>query len=147
MFDFETDFTIDYNANDFLEGNQVDTVSSIFAAPTSQTDFNSGGSWDPLKVLTAGAAVVRSVAGSIAQIASIPGQVKVQSAVAEQGNALAMQSLATQGALAKIQDATKIAEATAAYKRAAGITDSSWILILTAAAVGLAAVALFMRKG
>jgi hypothetical protein len=122
---------------------------SAVAVPTSQTDFNVAGLiGDAKSVLTSGAAAVTSVATGIGAVEQARATASFNSAAAAQAQSLGLQQLQTQGTVAKLQNATQVAQAQSMYNRAAGIiaSPSGLAVILAIASVVIGAMALRRKK-
>lgn len=118
--------------------------------PTVQPDFNQGGSSNPLSILAGGVPLVTSIAQGIAAINTASATADVNKAVAAQNAQLSLSQIQTQGAIAKLQNATQLAVAQKAYNQAAGIgtpmIGSGLVIVLGVAGLVLAAMQLYSRK-
>ena len=141
----ETGFVMFANDADALvqAQNMAQNLAAI-AAPQSQPDFNGGGG-DAIAVLNGVAATVSSVGGAIQRLMQLPQEYRFNAAAAAQGQALGMQTLATAGKIATLQNQAQLARAQQEYAKAAGIGTVS-PLVLVVGVAGLALVALMVLR-
>jgi hypothetical protein len=115
------------------------SVDGATIVPSTQSDFNVAGapSAGSNNVLAGIAAAVTGIASAGMQIAQLPSNLKTQQTIAD-----------TQNRVAVLGAQTQLAQATAAYNRAAGLASSpSFVVILAIAGLALAAMQLVKRKG
>jgi hypothetical protein len=143
----ETGFIMFANDVDALLQAQNDASNlAALAAPMAQPDFNNVGAGDAIAVLNGVAATVSQVGSAFQRILQVPADYKFNSAVAAQNQQLGLQTLATAGKIATLQNQTQLARARQEFDKAAGIIAPSELMLVLGVA-GVALVALYvMRK-
>lgn len=121
---------------DFL-GTTPDTTTSS-PTPSSHSDFNTQAAPGDVKGVLGGVASVISAAGNaVIGYQTASNQATVNSAIQQAAAAQSLQTIATQGKLAQIENATRLAQAQANYNKAAGVAGSSGGLVTIVAIAGL----------